>query len=193
MADNLKLNAPAFDAYVRATSRVITDPEDPRAAYVVDYDELSYCDCPVSRYGGLIAVAPVEHSRDFTDAIWRVPDSLDLAAINEYLDPDEKADAICRHFKRAGWAYAVRDYGYSTWARYVVAVPQDAGNPDSYGVEIDAWLCGEVYTVTGWYFDGEDWTEYDTLGGVYADNDDDFITVGRDCLATMGVKTREVA
>ena len=92
-----------------------------------------------------------------------------------------------KHLTRKGYAACKCAYNDgSMWADYVLGVPRNAGVPSGYEDEINAWLAGEVYTVTGWFFDGEEWREGDTLGGVYltdyANRENDICTIGRDTM-----------
>lgn len=181
------MNQPAFDEYVGRFAEVVRDPDDPRAVYVVDYDPSSYAECPVGSYWSDVYAVPTRAARGFTDVCWNVPDGLELQAMRDYLDDDELADAVRKHFERKG--FAVRECAYndgSMWAHYVLAAPMDAGCLAGYEDELNAWLAGDVYTVTGWLFDGEEWREGHTFGGVYltdyANRDEDVCTIGRDTM-----------
>lgn len=185
--ESYRMNKPAFDAFIANNAEVVHDPDDPNAAYVVDYDPFSYSNCPVRNYGNDLYVVPIRTASRFTDQCWHVPDKLDLDAINDYVAEDETAQAVVKHLERKG--YAVRECGYndgSMWADYVLAVPKNAGDPQGYEDEINAWLAGDVYTVTGWFYDGEEWREGYTLGDVYltdcATREDDICMVGRDTM-----------
>lgn len=181
------MNQPAFDEYVGRFVEIVRDPSDPRAVYVVDYDEESYADCPTKNYGNDLCAVPTRTARGFTDVCWNVPDGLELQAMSDYLDADELASAVRKHFERKGCA--VRECAYSDgsmWADYILAAHMDAGYLSGYEAELNAWLAGEVYTVTGWLFDGEEWREGHTFGGVYltdyATRDEDVCMVGRDTM-----------
>lgn len=197
MENAKRMNQPAFDELIARNAEVVRDPSDPCAVYIVDYDPLGYAECPLNYYGNDLYTVPIRTARGFTDKCWNVPDGLELQTLLDYLAEDELADAVSKHFSRMGYAPRKCCYdGGSMWAEYVLAVPANAGEPASYEDELSAWLAGEVYTVTGWFFDGEEWREGYTLGGVYltdyANREADVCTVGRDTMP-CDVPTRAVA
>lgn len=183
----VRMDRPAFDGYVARAAEVVRDPDDPRAVYVVGYDPLGCADCPINNYDDDLYAVPIRTARDFAVKCWHMPDDMEIGAMRDHLAEGELADAVIKHFARMG--YSVRECSYSNgsmWADYVLAVPQDAGDPSIYEDELDAWLAGEAYTVTGWFFDGEEWREGYTFGDVYltdyATREDDICAVGRDTI-----------